>query len=308
MKTGNKSVYHRIMAQKPSNCRLIGSEDSKIIFHLLDIQQGVTNELADYSHILEKKVQERTLELQQTNERLQVINDEKTRYLMHATHQLKAPFAAIQSYTDLILEGYVGETPKETRDVVQKIKIRCDQLSRTIKEMLELSNLKSQIKERNTTKRQEYKQRLSEIRDKKKSAILERIDNKITTLNKKHTDRFNKLLEKLTSILSRIEAKADDIETDGVNVSTVDVAVQNAKDAIAIAQREITEQSEKENVIEIDEENNLGSVVSSALNEFRKDMAIIRDSVKVVRDAVFEAAKTLREVIKSSNLDNGTEK
>ena len=169
-------------------------------------------------------------------------------------------------------------------------------------------NIKSQIKERNTTKRQEYKQRLSEIRDKKKSAILERIDNKITTLNKKHTDRFNKLLEKLTSILSRIEAKADDIETDGVNVSTVDVAVQNAKDAIAIAQREITEQSEKENVIEIDEENNLGSVVSSALNEFRKDMAIIRDSVKVVRDAVFEAAKTLREVIKSSNLDNGTEK
>ena len=169
-------------------------------------------------------------------------------------------------------------------------------------------NIKSQIKERNTTKRQEYKQRLSEIRDKKKSAILERIDNKITTLNKKHTDRFNKLLEKLTSILSRIEAKADDIETDGVNVSTVDVAVQNAKDAIAIAQREITEQSEKEYVIEIDEENNLGSVVSSALNEFRKDMAIIRDSVKVVRDAVFEAAKTLREVIKSSNLDNGTEK
>ena len=169
-------------------------------------------------------------------------------------------------------------------------------------------NIKSQIKERNTTKRQEYKQRLSEIRDKKKSAILERIDNKITTLNKKHTDRFNKLLEKLTSILSRIEAKADDIETDGVNVSTVDVAVQNAKDAIAIAQREITEQTGKDYVIEIDEENNLGSVVSSALNEFRKDMAIIRDSVKVVRDAVFEAAKTLREVIKSSNLDNGTEK
>lgn len=163
------------------------------------------------------------------------------------------------------------------------------------------------IKERNITKRQEYKQRLSEIRDKKKAAILERIDNKITTLNKKHTDRFNKLLEKLTSILSRIETKADDIKTDGVNVSTVDVAVQNAKDAIAVAQREITEQSGKDYVIEIDEENNLGSVVSSALNEFRKDMAIIRDSVKVARDAVFEAAKTLREVVKNSNLDNGAE-
>jgi two-component system phosphate regulon sensor histidine kinase PhoR len=66
---------------------------------------------------------------------------------MHATHQLKAPFAAIQSYTDLILEGYTGEVPKTTRAIVEKINKRCIFLSDSIKDMLELANLKSLVKE-----------------------------------------------------------------------------------------------------------------------------------------------------------------
>ncbi len=66
---------------------------------------------------------------------------------MHATHQLKAPFAAIQSYTDLILEGYTGEIPKMTLAIVEKINKRCILLSDSIKDMLELANLKSLVKE-----------------------------------------------------------------------------------------------------------------------------------------------------------------
>ena len=67
--------------------------------------------------------------------------------LMHATHQLKAPFAAIQSYTDLIMEGYTGEIPKMTLAIVEKINKRCILLSDSIKDMLELANLKSLVKE-----------------------------------------------------------------------------------------------------------------------------------------------------------------
>jgi signal transduction histidine kinase len=62
---------------------------------------------------------------------------------MHATHQLKAPFAAIQSYADVILEGYTGEIPERTRDIVGKIRSRCEVLSDAIREMLMLANLRS---------------------------------------------------------------------------------------------------------------------------------------------------------------------
>jgi len=159
--TGRKEIFARILAQKQANTRVIGSEDARIIFHLLDLQQEVSDRLEDYNLILERRVLERTaeqekantelerkiIEYEKLNEKLQQINNEKTKYLMHATHQLKAPFAAIQSYTGLILEGYTGEIPKMTRAIVEKINKRCILLSDSIKDMLELANLKSLVKE-----------------------------------------------------------------------------------------------------------------------------------------------------------------
>ncbi|MBU0713805.1 MAG: HAMP domain-containing histidine kinase [Verrucomicrobia bacterium] len=159
--TGRKEIFARILAQKQEKTRVIGSEDARIIFHLLDLQQEVSDRLEDDNLILERRVLERTteqekankeleqkiIEYEKLNEKLQQINNEKTKYLMHATHQLKAPFAAIQSYTDLILEGYVGEIPKTTRAIVEKINKRCILLSDSIKDMLELANLKSLVKE-----------------------------------------------------------------------------------------------------------------------------------------------------------------
>lgn len=159
--TGRKEIFTRILAQKQENTRVIGSEDARIIFHLLDLQQEVSDRLEDYNLILERRVLERTMEQEKANteleqkiieyeklnEKLQQINNEKTKYLMHATHQLKAPFAAIQSYTDLILEGYTGKVPEMTLAIVEKINKRCILLSDSIKDMLELANLKSLVKE-----------------------------------------------------------------------------------------------------------------------------------------------------------------
>ena len=138
--TGLKAVYDRILTVKQPHTRVIGALDAKIIFHLLDLQQAVADEL-------EHRVHKRTRELAEANEKLEQINNEKTRYLMHATHQLKAPFAAIQSYTDILLDGYGGTLEPQTRDIVRKIKQRCVLLSNSIKEMLELANLKSLVRE-----------------------------------------------------------------------------------------------------------------------------------------------------------------
>ena len=159
--TGRKEIFSQILAQKPEKTRVIGSDDARIIFHLLDLQQGVTERLEDYSQVLERRVLERTMELEKANtelekkifeheklnEKLLQINNEKTKYLMHAAHQLKAPFAAIQSYTELILDGYTGKIPPMTLDIVGKIRERCELLSESIKDMLELANLKSLIRE-----------------------------------------------------------------------------------------------------------------------------------------------------------------
>jgi signal transduction histidine kinase len=51
---------------------------------------------------------------------------EKARYLRQASHQIKSPLASIQSYVNVILEGYTGEIPDSTRGVVEKIHARCE--------------------------------------------------------------------------------------------------------------------------------------------------------------------------------------
>lgn len=155
--TGDPQVFKNLNENKSPKISLIGADGSKIIYQLLDAYNETNQNLNEYKTNLEKKIIERTEELERTNiklakemmeyekinQKLQEMNNEKTKYLLFATHQLKAPFAAIQSYVDIILEGYSGQISQSTRDIVLKIRERCELLSNVIKEMLELAKLKS---------------------------------------------------------------------------------------------------------------------------------------------------------------------
>jgi signal transduction histidine kinase len=157
--TGQQKVFKYLSRHKLDTVNIISSSASKIIFHFIDTQQQVTNELEEYKKGLEKKIQERTeeiawanrelqqrvYEIEKLNEKLQEINDTKTKYLLQATHQLKAPFAAIQSYVDILLQGYAGLISIQATEIIAKIETRCYMLSQLIKEMLELANLNSYV-------------------------------------------------------------------------------------------------------------------------------------------------------------------
>ncbi|OQA20769.1 MAG: Sensor histidine kinase YycG [Actinobacteria bacterium ADurb.Bin346] len=155
--TGNPDVFKDLSVKKSPEISLIGAEGSRIIYNLLDAYNEINLNLNEYKNNLEQKIIERTEELERTNvelekemleyeklsHKLQEMNEEKTKYLLYATHQLKAPFAAIQSYVDIMLEGYAGQLSHQTRDIVLKIRERCKMLTNVIKEMLELAKLKS---------------------------------------------------------------------------------------------------------------------------------------------------------------------
>jgi signal transduction histidine kinase len=155
--TGSPQVFENLSKKKSPKISLIGADGSKIIYKFLDAYNEINLNLNEHKTNLEKKIIERTEELEKANvklgkemleyekisQKLQEMNNEKTKYLLYATHQLKAPFAAIQSYVDIILDGYSGQISQRTQDIVLKIKERCELLSKVIKEMLELAKLKS---------------------------------------------------------------------------------------------------------------------------------------------------------------------
>ena len=155
--TGQYGIYQELSQNKPATTSLIGSYGTRVIYSFIDSYDDMNQKLKSYKLHLEKRIIERTEELEQANDELlkekevcsqlylkeQKISEEKTKYLLHATHQLKAPFAAIQSYADVILAGYTGEIPQKTREVVEKIAHRSQLLTNVINEMLELAKLKT---------------------------------------------------------------------------------------------------------------------------------------------------------------------
>jgi len=92
---------------------------------------------------LAQRVRERDAELEHANRACMRMTQEQEQHMLHVTHELKAPFAAIQANTQLLLKGYCGELPAQARSIVEKIDVRSQKLTGQIKEMLQLSNLRT---------------------------------------------------------------------------------------------------------------------------------------------------------------------
>ncbi|MBF0624428.1 MAG: HAMP domain-containing histidine kinase [Magnetococcales bacterium] len=85
----------------------------------------------------------RECQLEEAFAQLQLLDQEKSRVTLRATHELKAPFAAIKSYVYALRDGYCGPLPDPARQVVLRIGERCDRLMDKITGIIHLSNLRS---------------------------------------------------------------------------------------------------------------------------------------------------------------------
>lgn len=85
----------------------------------------------------------RERQLEQALHQLQRLDQEKSQITLRATHELKAPFAAIKSYVYTLRDGYCGPLPDKARQVIDRIGERCDLLMEKITDIIHLSNLRT---------------------------------------------------------------------------------------------------------------------------------------------------------------------
>lgn len=154
-------------------------------------------------------------------------------------------------------------------------------------------------------KKEEFREKLQTIRDEKKRATTERIDEKISTMNKNHTARFSKTLEKLEMILNRITEQAQNLKAKGIDTLKLDSAVASAKTAINAAKVAVEIQTAKTYTIDVASENRLKTTVGSIVSMFRKDL---RDVHKTVIDAKQAVQKAEMELVKVRGEQKGAEK
>ncbi|HKJ87758.1 MAG TPA: HAMP domain-containing sensor histidine kinase [Gammaproteobacteria bacterium] len=74
-------------------------------------------------------------------ERLQELEQEKTRFLRHVSHELKTPLTAIREGTELMDERSVGQLNAEQLEIMRIIRNSSGQLQRLIEDLLNFSNV-----------------------------------------------------------------------------------------------------------------------------------------------------------------------
>jgi hypothetical protein len=164
---------------------------------------------------------------------------------------------------------------------------------------INIQELREEVIEKNKAIREEFKEKLKALKDEKKQTIVERIDNKITNLNKLHTDRFNNILERLGNILDRIQEKVNTLEAQEKDVSSLNSLIDISITKISEAQTAVNEQAAKDYIINIQSEQNLGQTISAVHLEFKNDIKSVRDLVKDARRSVLDLILELKDFIKS---------
>ncbi|MBI4000653.1 MAG: GAF domain-containing protein [Nitrospira defluvii] len=98
-------------------------------------------ELATLTEHLERRVQDRTYELQTANERLQEHDRRRSKFVSVASHELRTPMTSIKGFVENMLDGLTGQLSDRQEHYLQRIKHNVDRLTRIINQLLDWSRL-----------------------------------------------------------------------------------------------------------------------------------------------------------------------
>jgi DNA polymerase II small subunit/DNA polymerase delta subunit B len=142
-------------------------------------------------------------------------------------------------------------------------------------------------------RKEDFREKFQAIRDERKKVMVERIYEKISTMNKTHTARFSTVLEKLMMIIDKISQRTQNAKSKGIDTLAVDSAIAAAKTAIDAAKAAVVVQSAKTYSIEIASKSTLKTNVGSLVSMFRKDLKDVHKAVVDAKQAVQKAEREL---------------
>ncbi|HSJ54216.1 MAG TPA: ATP-binding protein [Anaerolineae bacterium] len=102
-------------------------------------------------------------DLERAKEELERLDQVKSQLMLKVAHELRAPVAAVQSYVNLVLAGYVSE--KELNPMLRRVQERLQEMLDVIADLLELARLKQASEQHVTTAPQDMTAILQEVCD-----------------------------------------------------------------------------------------------------------------------------------------------
>lgn len=131
-----------------------------------------------------------------------------------------------------------------------------------------------------------FKQKLAAFKDKVKAERVDRISSLFTTINANRTSQMQKDLEKMTTILTKIQTHLEDFQKQGKDTSTIETARSEAQAAVTSATEAVKAQAAKEYTITVSSESTVKSDVATVRNTMESDVKAVREQVVAARKKV----------------------
>lgn len=113
----------------------IAADISKQVFYLHKIEK--------LSHELEIKVEDRTKELLEANEKLKELDKLKSLFIASMSHELRTPLNSIIGFTSVILQGMTGDINPEQEKQLNIVKYSANHLLSMINDIIDLSKIEA---------------------------------------------------------------------------------------------------------------------------------------------------------------------
>ena len=161
--------------------------------------------------------------LNKANLELQKANEEKNRLVLIAAHDLKAPLAGVRSNINVLKVLHWEETPEAVRSIIDRLEIRGETLTRRIRDILALGNLRATDDAPPENQPVELGQVLATV----KESLQSRADGRSVELDFKCSDKTTVFGDE-----SQIRLLADNLVSNAISYSheggTVKVSVKNS--------------------------------------------------------------------------------
>lgn len=109
------------------------------------------NQLEQLTETLEQRVQERTQELQNANEKLLELDRLKSAFVSIVSHELRTPMTSIKGLVENMLDGLTGGLTERQGFYLDRVKHNIERLTRMINDLLDLSRIEAGRMELNPT-------------------------------------------------------------------------------------------------------------------------------------------------------------
>lgn len=106
--------------------------DSAITEYVIQLRTA----LIEVNQQLERRVQERTAELEKAVIKLSELNQLKSNFIANISHELRTPLTHVKGYQDLILSGDLGPLTAEQTAAFQTIQRSTDRLEKLIEDLI----------------------------------------------------------------------------------------------------------------------------------------------------------------------------